>query len=100
MPNTTSPAEACSDVFSRPHNDGSSMPLPFRKYMRRRSLRLDVGGLDYLAPLLGFGGEEFAEFGRRHDHRLGAELGIAGFHLGRRQRLVERGVDLVDDIGR
>jgi hypothetical protein len=31
MPNTTSPAEACSEVFSRVHKDGSFMPQPFWK---------------------------------------------------------------------
>jgi hypothetical protein len=29
-------------------------------------LRLDVGRTDHLSPLLGFGGDEFAESARRH----------------------------------
>ena len=39
----------------------------------RGSLRLDVGGPDHLAPLLGFLSHQLPEFGRRHRHELAAE---------------------------
>ena len=43
----------------------------------RRSLRLDVGRSDHLAPLLGFVGDELAEVsGRARKHRV-AQIGDA-----------------------
>jgi len=40
-----------------------------------RSLRLDAGVLNHLAPLLSFVRDELGEIGGRHRHRHGAELG-------------------------
>src|SRR5262249_42204066 len=40
--------------------------------LRPSLLRLDAGGPDHLTPLLGFVGNEFAEFGRCHRRRLNA----------------------------
>ena len=63
------------------------------------SLRLDACRFDHLAPLLGFVGEELAEFGRRLRRRYDAEVG----QLGPYSWIGEGGVDLlvefVDDFG-
>src|SRR5665811_49777 len=44
------------------------------------SLRLDACRFDHLAPLLGFVGEELAEFGRRLRRRYDAEVGQLGLN--------------------
>src|SRR5215510_12134992 len=64
-----------------------------------RSLRLDAGELDHLAPLLGFVGDQLSELSRRSRQRHAAEVSETGVHL----RVVESRVDLlvecVDDLG-
>jgi hypothetical protein len=66
----------------------------------RRSLRLDVGRPDHLAPLLGVFCDELAEVGRRARQRRAAEVDQARLQL----RIVESSVDLsiqpVDDRNR
>src|SRR5262245_7726157 len=66
---------------------------------RGRSLRLDFGRPDYLGPLLGFLGDEFAEIGRREcklsatfvvEPRLYFTIGESG---------VDFPVELVDNLG-
>src|SRR5215831_17335074 len=46
------------------------------------SLRLDVGRADHLGPLLGFVGDELAEFGWRHRHRHAAQIGEPALIVG------------------
>src|SRR2546421_11662926 len=53
-------------------------------------LRLDVGGPDYLAPLLGFVGHELAEVGRRTWKSGATEFGEPRLYLG----IGKAGVDL------
>src|SRR6516165_5818165 len=48
-------------------------------------LRLDVGGPDYLAPLLGFVGDKFSKVGGRHRHRRAAQIGYPRLHRGIRE---------------
>src|SRR5262249_28914713 len=45
------------------------------------SFRLDIGGLYYLAPFLGFVGDQLAELGRRSRQRRAAQGGEAGLPL-------------------
>jgi hypothetical protein len=52
----------------------ASFPL-LGSLMSRRSFSLDVGRADHLAPLLGFFGDMFPEFGRRARHQIDAEMG-------------------------
>src|SRR6202044_3015021 len=72
----------------------AALSPPYRAIASVSLLRADVGGPDHVAPLLGFGNEEFAELGRRHDERLGAELGITLLHFRRGLRVVQRFIDL------
>src|SRR5260370_24608418 len=46
-----------------------------------RLLRLDVGRMDYLSPLIDFFGDEFAEFGRRVRKSKAASLSEASFEI-------------------
>src|SRR5262245_40355579 len=48
----------------------------------RRSLQLDVGSADHLAPLLGFVGNELSELGRRSGQCGFAHFGNSRFHFG------------------
>src|SRR5262245_50380406 len=61
------------------------------------SVRLDVGGPDHLAPLLGFVGDELAEFGGRHRHRHAAQIGEPRLDRGIGEAGVNCLVELVDD---
>src|SRR5262245_65889679 len=64
----------------------------------RGSLWLDAGGLDHLAPLLSFVGDELSKLDRCHWHRHAAEFGQTSYHLG----IGEHGIDFVlqlrDDV--
>src|SRR5215510_13546540 len=62
------------------------------------SLRLDVGRPDYLGPLVGFGGDEFAEIGGRSRQRRTTQIDKARFHLGIGEAGVDLLVELVDDL--
>src|SRR5262245_37204146 len=64
------------------------------------SFRLDIGGLYYLAPFLGFVGDQLAELGRRSRQRRAAEVGETGLHLRVVESRVDLLVELVDDLGR
>src|SRR5262249_8786294 len=64
------------------------------------SLRLDASGLEHLAPLLGFIGEELAEFRGRHRQRHGAEVGQSSLYPWIRKRGVDFSIEPVDDAGR
>jgi hypothetical protein len=55
------------------------------------SLRLNAGGLDHLAPFLGFFGDQPAELGRRSRQRRAAKVSETGLHL----RVFESRVDLL-----
>src|SRR5215813_11337647 len=50
--------------------------------LRVRSVRLDAGELDHLAPLLRFVGYELSKIGRRAWKRGGAQVGKPRLHLG------------------
>src|SRR6266481_3142413 len=66
----------------------------------RLLLRLDVGCLDYLAPLLGFIGNELAEIGRRARNGRAAKIGQSCLQFGVGDAGVDLPVELVDDIDR
>src|SRR5437762_5824767 len=54
----------------------------------RGSVRLDVGGPDHLAPLLGIFNDELAEFARRACKRLQTQIGEPRLELRAGDRLV------------
>src|SRR5262245_15071788 len=64
------------------------------------SLRLNAGGLDHLAPFLGFFGDQPAELGRRSRQRRAAEVSETGLHLRIVESRVDLLVELVDNLGR
>src|SRR5262249_17262663 len=63
------------------------------------SLRFHAGCLPPRAPARNFPDDESREVPRRADTKLEAELFHAGDHLRGLQRRVDRGVELVHDIG-
>src|SRR5262245_66550265 len=73
---------------SRPFTRSPRRPLFAERALRniwprsRRSLRLDVGRPDHLAPFLGFVGDEFPEFSGGHKCRLEAHVEEAHLHRG------------------
>src|SRR5262249_31290429 len=60
---------------------------------------LDVGRPDHLAPLLGFAGDELAQFGRRHRHRRPAEFDETCLKLGIGQARIDLPVQRGGDLG-
>src|SRR5262249_13389606 len=64
------------------------------------SFRLDIGGLYFLVPFLGFVGDQLAELGRRPRQRRAAEVSETGLHLRVVESRVDLLVELVDDLGR
>src|SRR5262249_62291822 len=64
-----------------------------------RSLRLDFGRPDHLAPLLGVVCDQLAEVGRRAWKCGGAPLGKPRLHLGIGKGRVDLGVELRNDFG-
>ena len=63
-------------------------------------LRLDVGGPDHLAPLLGLVGDELAEVGGRADKRCASQVGKLRLHFGIGESSVNLFVELVDHLDR
>ena len=59
----------------------------------------DVGGPDHLGPLLGFIGDELAEFGGCHRHRSNTQIGKSRLQLGIGEGAVGRLIELVHDLG-
>src|SRR5580704_6146950 len=64
------------------------------------SVRFGAGEFDDLGPLFGFVGEEFSKPGRRHRHRLAAEVLDPGLDLRIGEAGGDRGVELVDNLTR
>src|SRR5215510_9425546 len=64
------------------------------------SFGLDVCGPDHLAPLLGFGGEELAKFGRLTGKRCIAQIAESRFHLGAHETRIGLPVEPFDDVRR
>src|SRR5215831_1248662 len=63
------------------------------------SVRLDVEGLDHLAPLLGFIGDVFSEVrGRAHKCRA-SQVSKPRFCVGVGEYHIDLPVELVDDLG-
>src|SRR5262249_36238409 len=63
------------------------------------SVRLDVEGLDHLAPLLGFIGDVFSEVrGRAHKRRT-AQVSKPRFRVAVGEYHIDLPVELVDDLG-
>src|SRR6478609_6310368 len=74
--------------------------MDFRRPGRApRSLRLDAGRADHLAPLLGFVPDQLAEVSRRAREWRAAQTGNARLDLGIRERGVDFLVEPVDDLG-
>ena len=79
-----------SNLHKRGHRSGPATGtairgtefMECRRRRATRSLRLDVGRPDHLAPLLGFVGDELTEFGRRARKRRATEVGKARLILG------------------
>jgi hypothetical protein len=65
----------------------------------RASLRLDIGGPDHLAPLLGFLRDQLPEVGGRARQRRTPHVGKARLERGLAKRGVDLLVELVDDLG-
>src|SRR5262249_1016614 len=65
----------------------------------RRSVRLDAGIVNHLAPLLSFVRDELAEVGSRAWKCGGAPLGKPRLHVGIGKSRVDLRVELVDDFG-
>src|SRR5262249_31309226 len=68
--------------------------------LRVRSVRLDAGELDHLAPLLRFVGYELSKVGRRAWKRGGAQVGKPHLHLGIGKARIDLVVELVNNLGR
>jgi hypothetical protein len=64
-----------------------------------RSLRLDVGGPDHLAPLLGFVGDELTEIGGREREHLATEIGKPRLDFGIGEAGIDLPVELVNNVG-
>src|SRR5271169_556302 len=64
------------------------------------SLRFDVGGPDYLAPLLGFDDDELAELVWRHRHWNAAQVTEPLLDLGIGEAGIDLFVEPLDDLGR
>src|SRR5262245_5303085 len=64
-----------------------------------RSLGLDVGGPDHLAPLSGFGGDEPAEVGGRAGKDRVAHIGDPRLHLGIGKNLIDDLIEHLDGLG-
>src|ERR1700730_16791176 len=75
------------------------MPMRAKGYRaeRRTSFHLDVGGLCDGGPLRKLVGEQLAEFGRRADLDLGAEVCESRARLRLGKALAERVIELLDD---
>src|SRR5215471_18850978 len=78
----------------------STSTQPYSGARPPRSLRLDVGGADHLAPLFGFGGNELSEVGGRTGKGYGTQIGEPRLHLRIGERGVDRLVQLGDDLNR
>src|SRR5262249_23485025 len=65
----------------------------------RWSLRLDAGGLDHLAPFLGFLGAELAKIGGRARKHCIADIGKPRLDLGVVEARVNFAVQLINDFG-
>src|SRR5262245_769595 len=63
-----------------------------------RSLRLNAGELDHLAPFLSFVGDELAEIGGGTRKHLPAQVGEPSFQFGIGECGVDLRVELVDDF--
>src|SRR5215467_15346108 len=64
------------------------------------SLRLDAGGLDHLAPFLGFLGDELAKIGGRARKHRAAQVSKPRFEPGIGKASVDLLVELLDDVSR
>src|SRR5262249_10330898 len=62
------------------------------------SVRLDVGSPDYLAPFLGFVGDQFPKFSGREREHGATQVGKARLDLGIGEAGVDLFVELVDDL--
>src|SRR6516162_11538814 len=71
---------------------------PSRSLAETSSLRFDVGRADDLAPLLGFGDEELAKFGRLTGKRCIAQIAESRFHLGAHETRIGLPVEPFDDV--
>src|SRR5262245_35856840 len=65
-----------------------------------RSLRLDVGGPDDVAPLLRLVGDELAKVGGREREHVATQVGKPHLDLGVGEARVDLPVELVDDFSR
>src|SRR5262249_58832808 len=63
-----------------------------------RSLWLDAGEPDHLAPFFGFVGDQLTERGRRTRQRYVAEVGETGLQLGIGKPRVDRLVENLDNL--
>ena len=63
------------------------------------SVRLDTRELDHLAPLLGFVGDKFAEFGGRTNKSRRTQIRESRLQLGIGETCVNFPVELFDNLG-
>src|SRR5262249_34740354 len=76
------------------HNTPLEMPV------KGPSLRLDIGGLDHFAPLLGLVSDELSGVGRKAWKCSATQFGEARLHIGVCEGRVDLVVELVDDFSR
>src|SRR5262249_17826919 len=87
-------------AYGLPTAGGAVRKTGFMEYRPDGLLRLDVGRPDHLAPLLGFGGEELAKFGRLTGKRCIAQIAESRFHLGAHETRIGLPVEPFDDVRR
>src|SRR5262249_5333767 len=95
---TVVPACVVRPQGTRPHYRrwcGSRNETLWKVSLRVRSVRLDAGELNHLAPLLRFVGYELSKVGRRAWKRGGAQVGKPRLHLGIGEGRIDLFVELV-----
>src|SRR6202050_4903446 len=95
-----------SAMATRARSPAAAAPAPASRIIRRReiimtfpkSLGLDVGELDHLAPFGDFIGGELAELGGRARNHRAAEVDDLRFDTGVGQSAVDLAIESLDDV--
>ena len=73
----------------------AALPIAEQKIMTAASVRLNVCRPDYLGPLLGFVGDQFAEVGGQAGNHRATKIGKPRLHVGIGEGRVDLRVELV-----
>src|SRR5215831_11903091 len=76
----------------------AALPIAEQKIMTAASVRLDIGGPDHFAPLLGLVGDKLTEVPGRARKYAAAEVGKPRAHLGVGERSVDFRVELFNNF--